>query len=310
MLAIALVATAGWGYAQYQEKNNYYIHLENQYQRLYYDLTGSVESITTDLSKLMVSSPQKKENLILYSNIWKNAYNAQEKLAQLPIRHAEISKVQKFLNQLGDYTFAMAQRTFQGEELQDKERGNLEQLHNYSLELTQSLRELHEKVLKDVVWKDELKRKANTKLNEDAEKQNPIQVKFAQFEERMVEYPELIYDGPFSDHVSEGVRPRLKGKKVSRETAEKKVKEFLGNAKIQRVESLTDGRGRVDTYSFEVIPQNKADGKGNPVYIDISQTNGYVAWILNNRDIKEAKLSRKQAVQRASKFLEEKGYKI
>ncbi len=309
VLAIALVATAGWGYAQYQEKNNYYIHLENQYQRLYYDLTGSVESITTDLSKLMVSSPQKKENLILYSNIWKNAYNAQEKLAQLPIRHAEISKVQKFLNQLGDYTFAMAQRTFQGEELQDKERGNLEQLHNYSLELTQSLRELHEKVLKDVVWKDELKRKANTKLNEDAEKQNPIQVKFAQFEERMVEYPELIYDGPFSDHVSEGVRPRLKGKKVSRETAEKKVKEFLGNAKIQRVESLTDGRGRVDTYSFEVIPQNKADGKGNPVYIDISQTNGYVAWILNNRDIKEAKLSRKQAVQRASKFLEEKGYK-
>jgi spore germination protein len=308
LLAVALLVTAGWGYFQYQEKTDYYIFLDNQFQRMYYDLMGNVETIATDLSKLMVSSPQKKENMVLYSNIWQNAYNAQENLSQLPIRHAEIGKVEKFLNQLGDYTFSMAQKTVQGEELGSKDRKNLEKMHNYSLELSKDLRDLHENALKDVIWKGELRKKASAKLNKESAKENPVQLKFNKFEERMVEYPELIYDGPFSEHVVEGMRPRLQGKKITRKEAEKKVIEFLGKGKINKVEDMTNGRGRIDTYSFEAIPENQKQGKGNPVYIDVSQRKGYIAWILNNRKIGKQKLSREQAIQRASKFLDKKGY--
>lgn len=308
VLAIALVAVGAWGYNQYQEKNQYYTFLDNQFQRMYYDLMGSVETITTDLSKLMVSS-QKKENMILYSNIWQNAYNAQEKLSQLPIRHGDITKIEKFLNQLGDYTFAMAQRDIKGEPLGDKEVGNLEKLHNYALELSQDLHDLQKEALKGTVWKGELRKEASKKLNKEAEKDNPIQAKFKKFEERMVEYPELIYDGPFSEHVIEGMRPRLKGDKISQEQAEKKVIEFLGGGKVDKVEKITNGQGRIDTYSFEVIPENQQKGKGNPVYIDISQRNGYVVWLLNNREVNKTNISPKQAIKHASKFLEEKGFK-
>jgi spore germination protein len=308
LLAIALVGTGLWGYNQSQEKNDYSIFLDNQFQRLYYDLLGSVETVTADLSKLMVSS-EEKGNMVLYSNIWQNAYNAQEKLTQLPIRHADVSKTEKFLNQLGDYTFAMAQRSIQGEPLGSNEIDNLERLHNYALELSKDLHDLQKKALQGMVWKGELRKKGSQALNRDAEKQNPIQLKFNKFEERMVEYPELIYDGPFSEHVIEGMRPRLQGGKITQQEAQKKVLEFLGGGKIDKVEKIQNGKGRIDTYSFEVIPKNQTKGKGNPIYIDISERNGYAVWMLNNRTVKKANLSPQQGIEKASKFLEDKGFK-
>ncbi len=308
LVLVAAVAGAGiWGYNQSEEKDKYYTLLNNQYQRMFYDMTASVESITTDLSKLMVSS-QTRENVVLYSNIWQNAYNAQEKMSQLPVRKSETKKLEKFLNQLGDYTFAMAKMSINGEPLGEKEVGNLEKMHNYAMDLGQELHDLQEKALEGTVLKNELNRKVDDELKEANKEQNPIQLKFQKFEERMIEYPELIYDGPFSEHVIEGMRPRLQGDKISEKEASKKVVEFLGGGKVDKVESTTDGRGRIDTFSFEVIPENKGEEKDNPVYIDISQRKGYPVWILNNRKIEKKNISAKQAVEHASKFLEEKGF--
>ncbi|MBF8982482.1 germination protein YpeB [Lutibacter sp. B2] len=306
VLAIALIITSSWGYMQYQQKNKYYTYLDNQFQRMYYDLMGSVETITTDLSKLMVSS-QTKENMVLYSNIWQNAYNAQEKLGQFPIKHVGISKTEKFLSQLGDYTFAMAQKSIDDQVLGDKDLNNLEKLHNYALDLSKDLHDLRKEALNSNVTKAYFSKKSSKELNKGA-KDNPVQLKFDQFEERMVEYPELIYDGPFSEHVIEGARPRLQGDKITQKEAEKKVIEFLGGGKVEKVEKSANAKGRIDTYSFTVIPKNKTGGKGNPIYIDISQRKGYVVSVLNNREVKEAKLSKEEAIKKVSSFLAKKGF--
>ncbi|MBB6215577.1 germination protein YpeB [Anaerosolibacter carboniphilus] len=308
VLALTLVVAGVWGYTQYQEKREYRTFLNNQFHRMYYDLTGSVESITSDISKLMVSN-QTKENVVLYSNIWQNAYNAQEKLAQLPIRHGEISKTEKFLSQVGDYTFTLAQRSIEGHQLTTEEIDSLEKLHNYALELTNDLHDVQKDVLAGLVMPGELRKEGSKKLNKKAEEENPIQIKFQKFEERMVDYPELIYDGPFSEHVIKGMRPRLQGDKITEAEARKKVESFIKDKKVSKVEKLTNGRGRIDTYSFEVIPENQKEGKGNPVYIDISQRKGYIVWVLNNRDVEKKNISQKQAMQRAAKFLEEQGFK-
>ena len=306
VLAVALIITSSWGYSQYQQKNKYHTYLDNQFKRMYYDLMGSVETITTDLSKLMVAS-QTKENMVLYSNIWQNAYNAQEKLGQFPIKHIGISKTEKFLSQLGDYTFAMAQKSIDDEVLGDKDLDNLEKLHNYALDLSKDLHDLRKEALNSNVTKAYFSKKSSKELKKAA-KDNPVQLKFNQFEERMVEYPELIYDGPFSEHVIEGARPRLRGDKITQKEAEKKVIEFLGGGKVEKVEKSANAKGRIDTYSFTVIPKNKKEGKGNPIYIDISQRKGYVVSVLNNREVKEAKLSKEEAIKKVSSFLAKKGF--
>lgn len=307
VLAAALVGTGIWGYYERQEKNRYSTFLNNQYHRMFYDMTGSVQSITADLSKLMVSD-HKRRNMVLFSSIWQNAYNAQEKMSQLPIKHGETARLEKFLNQLGDYTFAMAKISIEDKALGQKEIDILERMHNYSLELSQDLQDIHAKALKGNIWQRQLNRRGKD-LQDANKEQDPIQTKFQRFEERLIEYPEMIYDGPFSEHVIQGMKPRLQGEKITEAEARKKVVEFVGGGKVDKVESSADGRGRIDTYSFEVIPENKGEGKDNPVYIDISQRRGYPVWILNNREVKKTNISSKQAIKHASKFLEEKGFK-
>ncbi|WIF96009.1 germination protein YpeB [Caminicella sporogenes] len=308
ILVLALIATGIWGYWQYKEKNDYYTFLDNQFQRMFYDFIGSVETISTDISKLLVSS-QDKENIVLYSNILMNAYNAQEKLSQLPIKHEDVTKIEKFLSQVGDYTFALSRKNLNGDQLNYKDKANLEKLQSYSVELAEDLHDIHKKVLKGTVWKNELRKKGSKKLNRKAKKENPIQTKFVKFQERMVEYPELIYDGPFSEHAIQGMKPRLVGKKISIEEAQKRVTQFLGNTVVKEVKKRENARGKIDTYSFTVKPQNKSQNKQNPIYIDISQKGGKVVWMLNNRKVERANISQKQAINRASNFLDEKGYK-
>lgn len=308
VLAIALVATSAWGYWQYRDKDQYYTFLDNQFQRMFYDTIGSVETISTDISKLLVSS-QEKENIVLYSNILMNAYNAQSNLAQLPIKHSDVSKIEKFLNQVGDYTFALSKKNLNGEQLNRKDIGNLERLQGYAMDLGKDLHELHDKALKGNVWKGELRRKGSKKLNKEAEKKSKIQTQLVKFQERMIEYPELIYDGPFSEHAIQGMKPRLKGKKISEEEAKKKAIEFVGEYVVEKTSNSEESDSRLSAYNFTLKPKNEEEGKKNPVYIDISKVGGKPILMLNNRNIEKANISAPKAVKIASKFLEEKGFK-
>lgn len=308
ILVIAIAISVGWGTLQYQEKNRYYTFLDNQFQRMFYDLVGSVETISTDISKLLVSS-QEKENIVLYSNILMNAYNAQDNLSQLPIRHGEINKVEKFLNQVGDYTFALSRKNLNGDQLTEKDIANLEKLQSYAVDLGKDLHDLHDKALKGNVWKGELSRKGKKELSKEAKKKSQIQTQLVRYQERMIEYPELIYDGPFSEHAIQGMKPRLEGKKVSEEEAKKKAIEFAGGGTVEKTSKSEENDSKISTYSFTLKPKNKEKDKQNPIYIDISKAGGQPVLMLNNRKINKANISGPKAVEIASKFLEEKGFK-
>ncbi|WP_432406866.1 germination protein YpeB [Wukongibacter sp. M2B1] len=308
VLVIATLVSVGWGTMQYREKDRYYTFLDNQFQRMFYDLVGSVETISTDISKLLVSS-QEKENIVLYSNILMNAYNAQDNLSQLPISHGEISKIEKFLNQVGDYTFALSRKSLNGDQLTEKDIANLEKLQSYAVDLGKDLHELHDKALKGKVWKGELNRKGKNKLSKAAKEKSQIQTQLVKYQERMVEYPELIYDGPFSEHAIQGMKPRLEGKKISEEEAKKRAIEFIGGGTVEKTSKSEENDSKISTYSFTLKPKNKEKEKQNPIYIDISKAGGKPILMLNNRNINKSNISGPKAVEIASKFLDEKGFK-
>lgn len=308
ILVVALVLTGVWGYMENKDKTKYSTFLDNQFQRMFYDLIGSVETISTDISKLLVSS-QEKENIVLYSNILMNAYNAQDNLSQLPIRHGEISKIEKFLNQVGDFTFALSRKNLNGDQLTEKDIANLEKLQGYAVDFGKDLHELHDKTLKNNVWKGELEQRGTKKLNKEAKEMSQIQTKLVKYQERMIEYPELIYDGPFSEHAIQGMKPRLEGKKISEEEAKDKAIQFVGGGTVEKTSKSEENDSKISTYSFTLKPKNKEKDKQNPIYIDISKVGGKPLLMLNNRKVTTANISGPQAVKAASKFLEEKGFK-
>ncbi len=132
VLGLALVVALVWGgYNEYSTKNELGVALENHYQRLFFDVKKHVENVQVNLSKAMLSE-SRDQNVLLLSQIMNEAYFAQDKLAQMPITHAETAKTEKFLNQVADYSYYLIQNHLKGEPLTNKQRETLANLQGNS----------------------------------------------------------------------------------------------------------------------------------------------------------------------------------
>ncbi|WP_026477141.1 germination protein YpeB [Alkaliphilus transvaalensis] len=303
ILAIALMGTGVWGYQQYTQKVDYHTYLDLQFQRQFYELIGHVENAQVDLSKAMVSG--SNIDIAQYLNdVVKQSYMAQEKLTQLPFNHGAIRTTEKFLSQLGDYATAMVNKSLEGIVLEENEMSTLEELHTYANYLSQQLIELQQQVVSGGVNFGDLRKEGNRRLalvDSQMEDLNLINI-----EERMQDYPELIYDGPFSEHLKD-VRPRLQGNTVNEGEAIRIVteefKEFnLANARVI---------GRIDNAPIEgyyIRGERNGDANGRGVSAAVSRTGGKIIWYLDPRDIGESQLGREEAIERAEEFLKQKGY--
>lgn len=309
VLIIALIITGAWSYNQYIDKGRYETALQNTYQRLFYDLKGHVENVQVSLSKVLLAD-SKEQNVLLFSQIMQQAYLAEEKLGQLPISHSEIAKTEKFLNQVADYSFAIAEDSLEGRPIDQDKRKALMDLQNYTDYLSKELSNVHDKLSEGVFNIGMLQRKEKQKINKANE--NMLNTQLVQLEEKMTKSPQLIYDGPFSDQVL-NVKPRGLGtKKISVDEAKKIAIDFLERKNNVKVEILEEGKqmdktARIPSYTFSITAEG--DEKANPTYIGVSKTGGKVVWMENVKPAGKEKLSVEQAQKKALEFLEKKGYK-
>ncbi|QEK12659.1 germination protein YpeB [Crassaminicella thermophila] len=302
VLLLALIVTGLWGYTQYQQNKEHNIFLENQFQRMFHDMVVDVENIQVNLSKVMIASAPK-QNVLLFSDIANLCYDAQEKLTQLPIDHKNVSKTQKFLSQVGDLSIALARKNLEGKPLSLEEKETLQQLHNYSNYLSQQFISLQNSIAENGMSIGELRRKANKKLKKPNE--NMITTSFLNIEEKMQEYPELIYDGPFSEHIKKQ-KSKLNGRRISKNEIKKIAEEFLGNKVEYKADLIGETNSRIPAYTIELKPKEK---EKSSVTMAITKNGGYVLWMLNTREISEAKISEKRGLEIAKDFLKKRGYK-
>lgn len=299
VLGILLIGTGIWGYSQYEQNKYKNIILENQFYRMFYDMVVDVENIQVNLSKVMVTGTPK-QNVLLFSRISHLCYDAQEKLSQLPILHKNVSKTEKFLSQVGDLSEALARKNLEGKPLNQKEKETLEQLHNCSNYLSKEYIALQEDIVKKGIHMGELRKKANEKLKKTNE--NMLSTSFLNIEEKMKEYPELIYDGPFSEHVRKR-KVNLTGRKIEKNEVKEIAKNFLEDdiAYEANIISETD-QGSVPVYVIQLKSKEKT------ITMAITKKSGEVLWMLDPRKIEEHKLSEEQGITIAQTFLEKKGY--
>ena len=303
LLVLALLGTGVWGYNQYRENMQNTVILENQFQRMFQVMITDVENIQANLGKVMVTGTPR-QNVLLFSDIMQLSYDAQEKLSQLPIDHGNVSRTQKFLSQVGDLSTALARKNLEGKPLNEEEMNILQELHNYSNYLAQQLISLQADMSENGMKIGELRKKANQKLKDANE--NMLATSFINVEERMQEYPELIYDGPFSEHIQKK-KPYLAGKKVEQDELVKIAEEFVGNGSKFDIEVLGEiNDSRIPVYLVELQPLK--ENNNDRVSMSITKNGGKVVWMLDTREVKAAKISEKQGVEAAQKFLNQKGY--
>ncbi len=300
LLVGAFLAAGVWGYDQYQARKNYRNFLQNQYQRMFYELIDHVENIEVDLAKTMVTA-SPKQSLILFSDVWRQAFAAQEKLNQLPISHLTLGNTSKFLTQVGDYSYSLTRKNVDGIPPSADDWDNLEQLHNYSGYLAVQLQKLSKELQDGNISLGELQEEGNRRFARVS--REIIDREFSTIEQEMVEYPTLIYDGPFSEHIQEIEPKGLTGETIDYQRATRIARDFLKGRDIQDIDKVSNGNGTIKTYGLEVLTK-----ENETIYTDISRKGGHVVWMLNPRDVDSLNISPSQAMETAKEFLKKNGY--
>src|SRR5574344_3025470 len=126
------------GLYTYKKQRDYRQASENGYNLAFYELLNYTQNVEVYLSKSLVSnSPEHGAETLTY--VWREANLAQSYLARLPINSVELENTAKFLNQVSDYSYSLSRKNIYGEKLTQEDLDNLKQLHDYSVQLENTL---------------------------------------------------------------------------------------------------------------------------------------------------------------------------
>ncbi len=284
----------------YKKQTEYRQASENSYNMAFYELVDYVDSVEVYLAKSLVSnSPEHGAETLTY--VWREANLAQSYLARLPISSSELENTAKFLNQVSDYSYSLSRKNINDEELSQEELNNLTELHQYSVELKNTLNQLSADLNSGRISWGELTKKGSPVFAQQVS--NISKDSFSNMEENFHEYAGLIYDGAFSEHLTNPERKGLTGEDIDEETAKQKAIEFLGSETIKEINSngLTQN-ANIQSYDFSVTKND-----GNNAWISISQKGGHIVFSNSTRNVTTESLSQEQANEIGQKFLDSRG---
>ena len=303
---LALFGVGTWGYFQNKQLTALKIQTENQYNRAFLDLTGYVDDLEVLLAKSLVTSTPKSTSAML-EEVWRQSNLAQENMGQLPVSPPILEKTSNYLTQVGDLAYALNTKTLNGTALSDKEYDSLNKLHGFAISLQKSLHGIESQINAGKMNWGEATARA-VKAVSVAKSNDPQTSSIENIDKNFQEYPSLIYDGPYSDHMLKAKPLGLKSNKVSAEEAKKIAKKFIGEDRVQEIQQLDSNEvGVIKTFRFKVLYKNSTDEQG--AEINITQQGGQVYWMLRNRDFGKDTLNMDEAKKKASAFLNKNGFK-
>ena len=307
MLSVIIVLGViiiGLGLFTYKRERDFRQASENSYNMAFFELVDYVQNVETYLAKSLISTTPEHGAETL-TNLWREANLAQSHLAMLPIGSEELANTSKFLNQVSDYSYSLSRKNIYNESLTQEELDNLKNLHDYSVELNNTLVQLSQDMYDGRISWGELTKKGSIAFAQQVS--NISQDSFSGIEENFHEYAGLIYDGAFSEHMTNPERKGLTGDNIDEQTATQKVKEYFGEDKIAEItpNGLSEN-GNIPSYDFYVKLNNnqKEDGAN----ISISQKGGHVVLCNQNRKIEAETISQEQANEIGKNFLTQKGF--
>lgn len=283
----------------YNQKNKYVIATENAYNLAFYELIDYINDVENYLAKSMITSSAEHgaETLI---HVWRQANLAQVYLSQLPISTNELANTSKFLNQVSDYSHSLARKTIKGEDLTQEELGNLKTMHEYSVDLNNTLEQLSEEMNSGKISWQELTKDVDITFAQQVD--NLSATSFSNIDENFGEYEGLIYDGAYSEHIESSEKKGIIGDEITEEEAKKKAVSFIGQDKVKGIKS--NGliqNGNIVVYDFTIEVKN--EDKNNPLTISISKKGGHIVLANYNRKINEEKIQVEEANQIGKDFL-------
>lgn len=285
-LAAVLVATG-----TFLKMNNRFEFIERQlvhkYQASLDELSASVDSMAMTLVKSLYAGTPAAFSSIT-NELVLQAGSADAALSSLPIEQQGVEKISKFVSQVSDYSLALTKKMVEGKKITEQERKSLSSLAGVAADLSVRLEEARTLYNDSENWQSNIEA-----VLDGAESVSGLDASFTEAEESLTDYPTLIYDGPFSDHILTKESALLKSAtEISVEEAKTKAANFLKIEADKLIETGSE-EGQTPSYVFSF--------EGGS--IGITKRGGYVTYCRKERDISNSQMSYEQAVQKAKEFL-------
>jgi spore germination protein len=295
LCAFALVC--GIAISQFSKAQRYEEQMEQNYQRAFYDLVDYVKEVDVTLEKSRYSSSTQRV-ADMAGQIWAQAEGAKASLGQLPLSDTQLDNLSRFLSQVGDYSYVLAQKLVDGETLTEDENEMLQKLSDYCNTLNQALQNMEERMNNGRLSVGEIK----TMALGGEESLSAFSTSFQNVETEFSEYPSLVYDGPYSDHMAQRESVLLKNyKEVTEEEARQKAAQLLG-VEPDQLEGSEGLRGTIATYGFTYTAEDEVTS------VEISKQGGWPLYFLNSRAAGAPIYSHERAKEIAAEFLAAHGY--
>lgn len=275
-IVVAIILSLGgatvYGYSQAEQ---YKRDLQYGYTRSLNDLRDCVDNIQLTLNKAVYANTATEQNG-LAAKLMRESSMAKAALSTLPLTDASVDNVSKFISQIGDFSMSLSKKISEGQPISKQEFQSMENLESYSKKLQSDLQNVNPDFSASN-FNDSLK---NT-------------------EQDFTNFPSMIYDGPFSDHIGQEKPKMTEGKKtIPQGNARSIAAEFSGLSQTQLTHTQ-DTSGSLPTYNFAL--------KDGSVQISVTKAGGYIINMANTRTVSKSKLDYRAAFKKARAFLENHG---
>ncbi len=287
LLSAAILVVGGFAIKEKNKSEYYYTMIENQYTRAFEQLNSSLNSISLAMQKTVYVSSAKKMSS-LSAEIFSEAELAKSALSELPMGESNISTIYRFLSQVGNYALAVSKNITSENTVTDKQREELKKLSETAQTVTQVINDSAVEYNNPEQWAKAIDDRLSNVVSEPG-----LAVSLTELEENLSDYPTLIYDGPYSDHILQKT-PLMTAvaREFSQDEALEVAKGVAGDDNL-RFEDMQSGK--IECYRF--VDDN--------VNIAVSKAGGYVIYMRKNRTVGDSLLTYQQALTKAERFLEE-----
>lgn len=289
ILALLLFIVTIFAAFQYKKAKKLSYMRDMEYNRVFAELTEYVDDIEISLLKGQVVS-DKGQMAKLSADLYTQSSGAKANLARLPISEVRMEKTTEFLSQVGEYAAVLSSKLLKGEDLSEKERKTMSELTQYAKKLKKNLDETLAGINEgQIMFEESLPNRIFSGGKAD------VANELSELEDAFHNYPSLIYDGPFSQHLSLRESELIKGKnEITKREVKEKAKKFTKNESV----SLSEIGGKIDIYSV----------KSESVVTEYTKKGGILLLMMRDRNIKEEKITRQEAAKNAQAFLRENGF--
>lgn len=291
-IAVALAILIIYVILNTRSMNAYKQRLEVGYQHSLTELSESLDTVNTDLTKSLYSN-SPAELLTLSRDLLSQCTSAKNAVSRLPVSQMELGNIYKFLSQASDYAQYVGTKLERGEMISTQEHENLAALLQYATQFANATDEMVQLVAAGARITDGAVRNA-ADVNVGA-----LDNSFSAGVKTFESFPTLLYDGPFSDRV-------LNKKSALLEEAPVKSKEECLTI-AARALHVPESKIRLDSDEQSLLPCFTY--KSGRYTISVTKQGGYLKSILYSGVVNAANISEANAQALAEEFLDSLGYR-